>query len=137
MFVTPFSFADAAPSASPVIQSMVISISEYQKLNVDKQKEIASIWSLNIKDYKYYLWLMEHSANGWHYADKHLDPCWILGFNAKNDEERQKFVDIAIKNERIRLEGELAFQRAFSKRFKELYPDEFPIRYTAFTTIKK
>jgi hypothetical protein len=131
------SFAESLQTSVTAFQPLHITTTDYQKLGVTRQKEIASTWSLEVKDYSHYLWLMQNTSNGLYYADKNLDPSWILGFNARNDEERRKFAEVAIKNERIRVEGELAFQRTFSQLYRELYPDEFPIRYTAFKTLAK
>lgn len=99
----------------------------YEALPTEQQKVLASMWNLTISDYQHYLWLMQNTSNGLYYQDKHLDPSWILGMNAKDDQERQKYVVIAIKNERERITKELAFQREFTRLTKELFPNEKPI----------
>jgi len=111
--------------------SAIMQVNDYQQLPIEQQQALASVWNLNPKDYSHYLWLMQNTPNGWYYADKHLDPSWILGFNAKDDAERKKFATIAIQNERARIEKELAFQKLFSSLQKELYPNEYPVSYQA------
>lgn len=101
----------------------------YEKLPIDKQKETAAIWSLSVTEYQRYLWLMEHTQNGVYYQHLHLDPNWVLGINATNEQERKKYVTIALKNERERINKELAFQREFSELAKHLFPNETPIRW--------
>jgi len=70
---------------------------------------------------------MENSPTGVYYQDEHLDPSWILGFNAKDDTERKKFALIAIQNERARITQELAFQQVFYQLQRSLYPNQKPI----------
>ena len=105
--------------------------SDYDHLPVEQQKTLAEIWSLTPTDYSRYLSLMQNTPNGLYYQDKNLDPSWILGFNAKDETELNKFVTIAIKNERLRISRELAFQKAFDEIQRKLYPDEKPIRLEA------
>jgi hypothetical protein len=95
----------------------------YSQLNTDTKKNIAAMWNLSVTDYTHYLWLMNNSVSGVYYKNKNLDPSWILGFNAKNEQERKKYVLIAIKNERLRVAKELAFQQDFTRLQKELYPN--------------
>ncbi len=100
----------------------------YEKLSTDKQKEMSAIWNLSITEYQHYLWLMEHTQNGEYYRHLHLDPNWVLGINAANEQERQKYAMIALKNERERINKELAFQREFSRLAQQLFPNEKPIQ---------
>lgn len=99
----------------------------YTKLTSDEQKIIASEWHLSVDDYTYYLYLMSDTVNSVYYKDKNLDPSWILGFNAKDEKERQKYVAIAIQNERLRVAKELAFQQEFDHLQRQLYPDLAPV----------
>ena len=108
-----------------------ISPTSYSQLTTDQQKTIADMWHLSVTDYAHYLSLMTNSVNGVYYKDRNLDPNWILGFNAKDEKERQKYVVIAIQNERERLEKELAFQRDFTQLQKNLFPDQAPILWTS------
>jgi integrating conjugative element protein (TIGR03759 family) len=99
----------------------------YSQLTTDQQKTVADMWHLSVSDYTRYLSLMSNSVNAIYYKDRNLDPSWILGFNAKDETERQKYVVIAIQNERERIEKELAFQRDFTQLQKNLFPDQAPI----------
>lgn len=99
----------------------------FDKLANEQQKEIATMWNLTVADYKHYLWLMQYTPNSIYYHDKNLDPSWILGMNAATVQDRQKFVAIAITNERERISKELAFQHEFTRFAKALYPNEKPI----------
>lgn len=100
---------------------------QYEKLNLEKQKSLAAMWGLSIEDYDHYLALMQNTVNGAYYKNANLDPSWILGFNANNDQDREKYAIIAIRNERVRVARELAFQKAFQQLQFELYPNEKPI----------
>ena len=123
----------AVESSHIITQPIEMTSTTFDKLPIEQQKILASSWSLEADDFSRYLWIIQNTPNGLYYADKHLDPSWILGFNAKDDDERKKFAIIAIKNERARIEGELAFQRIFTETQQKLYPNELPIQYSALT----
>jgi hypothetical protein len=101
----------------------------FTQLDIDEQKQIASLWHLSLEDYGHYLYLMNNTVNGIYYKDRNLDPSWILGFNAKTDSERERFVLIAIQNERLRIAKELLFQQQFTALQKKYYPSLAPIRW--------
>ncbi len=109
----------------------------YSQLTTDQQKTVATQWKLSVNDYSKYLWLMNNTPAGIYYKDRNLDPSWILGFNAKDDQERQKFVAIAIQNERERLSKELAFQQEFTRMQEQLYPDLAPVLWRPDNTKNK
>ena len=131
-----FSYAQI-PVATPIqtttseIQPLSITMSQFDQLSMDQQKNIAAMWHLDMKDYRQYLWLMQNTPNGLYYKDRNLDPSWILGFNSKNDDDFKRYVTVAIQNERARIEKELAFQRAFTRIQQEMYPNDLPIRYSS------
>lgn len=103
----------------------------FENLSTEQQQSIASEWGLSTTDYSRYLWLMSNTSNSLYYADKNLDPAWILGMNAKNSQELEKYTTIAVKNERNRIQKELAFQREFTRLAKALFPNEKPIDMAA------
>jgi len=108
-----------------------ITLIDYEQLSIAQQQTIADQWHLTTIDYQRYLTLMQNTPNGVYYQDKHLDPSVILGFNASNDEERKKFVLIAIQNEQARVAKELAFQKLFYQLQRTLYPQQKPIALSA------
>lgn len=99
----------------------------YDKLPQTEQELLAHVWGVSRKEYSHYLWLMRNTENGIYYADKNLDPTWILAINATSSSERKKYTIQAIKNERTRLAKLLAFQQEFNRLQYELYPNETPI----------
>lgn len=99
----------------------------YDKLPQAEQDLLAHVWGVSRKEYSHYLWLMKNTENGIYYADKNLDPTWILAINATSSTERRKYTIQAIKNERTRLAKLLAFQQEFNRLQYELYPNETPI----------
>lgn len=148
MFVTCFALADTNVSTNAAISTTdnnqhnivathteylptQITQSTFDKLSPEQQQAVASMWNLSVSDYSHYLWLMSYTSNSIYYADKNLDPTWILGMNASSEQELQKYVIIALKNERTRVQKELAFQREFTRLAKELYPNEKPIDIAA------
>lgn len=120
-----------ATTPTPIKNDYIVSeltTTTYDHLTPEQQKTVAESWHLSVADYTHYLELMQNTPNGFYYKDKNLDPSWILGFNATTDPERDKYVVIAIQNERLRVAKELAFQHAFDRLQRELYPDLKPIK---------
>jgi len=109
----------------------------YTKLTIDQKNSIAQMWNLSTTDYEHYLWLMNNAPSSIYYKSKNLDPSWILGFNAKDEPERLKYVAIAIKNERVRVANELAFQHDFDLLQRQMYPDLAPILWQGYAKNSK
>lgn len=53
-----------------------------------------------------------------------LDPVWMLGIDARSEAERRKYAEMAARQERARVERELAFQRAYDEAWIRLYGKE-------------
>lgn len=104
--------------------------SVYEHLSQSQQTTLASMWGLTPQSYNAYFRLMEETPNGWYYRDQHLDPNWILGLNATNEAQQRQYIIQAIKNERVRIAKLLAFQRAFDRLQREMFPTEKPITVT-------
>src|SRR5688572_22150650 len=87
----------------------------FAELSKTEQETVASIWGLNAAEYAHYLTLMEYSVDSLYYRNQPLDPVWILGMNAKTDEEQRKYVTLAVLHERERVRKLLRFQQAFDR----------------------
>lgn len=151
IFTTPFAFADNLSVISqkkPIENALVftegnqksptqnhyvlseITQSTFETLSSSEQKTVATLWGLTTTDYARYLQLIENSPDGLYYRDQHLDPSWILGMNAKNEEERRKYVTLAILHERERIAKLLLFQQTFDRLQHELFPLDKPIQFS-------
>lgn len=90
--------------------------------NINKQNVIkkAKMWGLTESEYKKYLREMKDtpSEKWW----KNLDPPQVLGQNANTQKERMKYAYIDVKLDQERATREIAFQHAYEKAFKNLYP---------------
>ena len=85
----------------------------------------ATAWGLTTPDYQYYLWLMKHTPNGHWYPS--LDPTEVLALNAATQTDRMKYAKIQARAMHQRVSRELAFNKLYSKVYRELYPAEQPI----------
>ena len=65
-----------------------------------------------------------------------LDPIMELGITARNDAERRRYAEIAARLERARVEGELAFDRAYDEAWDRLYPNESLINMARFESLR-
>ncbi|REC93352.1 TIGR03759 family integrating conjugative element protein [Kushneria indalinina] len=84
----------------------------------------AEAWGLNRQEYDRYESIMEGPRGKW---SPNLDPLTALGLEARSDAERQKYAEKLVETERARVEGELAFQRAYDAAWKRLYPNDMPV----------
>lgn len=65
-----------------------------------------------------------------------LDPIMELGITARTEAERRRYAEIAVRQERARIDGELAFDRAYSDAWKRLYPNESLIDMARFEVLR-
>lgn len=91
-------------------------------------QQTAKSWGLASKDFKHYLWLMQHTASGHWYQS--LDPAEVLGINAKNKQQMLHYAKIQARNMHVRVNRELMFDRLYSAAYRDLYPNEKPIMST-------
>lgn len=87
----------------------------------------AEAWGLSVEEWERYESLMAGQRGLW---SPDLDPIMVLGIHARSESERRRYAEMAVKQERARVEGELAFQRAYDDAWRRLYPDEALIDVT-------
>ncbi|MCG5495549.1 TIGR03759 family integrating conjugative element protein [Ectothiorhodospira variabilis] len=81
----------------------------------------AEAWGLSVEEWERYESLMAGQRGLW---SPDLDPIMVLGIHARSESERRRYAEMAVEQERARVEGELAFQRAYDDAWRRLYPDE-------------
>ncbi|MDX5297941.1 MAG: TIGR03759 family integrating conjugative element protein, partial [Gammaproteobacteria bacterium] len=54
-----------------------------------------------------------------------LDPIMVLGVHARTEEERRRYAELAVHQEKARVDGEMAFEQAYQEAVRRLYPDVF------------
>ena len=90
------------------------------RLTESERIQRAEAWGLSLEEWQRYETLIEGPRGLW---SPSLDPLMVLGIHARNDAERRRFAERAVLQERTRVEGELAFQRAYDEAWARLYPD--------------
>lgn len=85
----------------------------------------ATVWGVTPEEWQRYLTLKQQALGVW---SPELDPLTTLGVEAENDQERQRFAELLVKQEYQRLEKELAFQRAYDAAWRRLYPGLTPLK---------
>jgi integrating conjugative element protein (TIGR03759 family) len=84
----------------------------------------AEAWGLSFEEWQRFETLMQGQRGLW---SPDLDPIMVLGIHARSDDERRRYAELTVEQERARVAGELAFQRAYDEAWRRLYPDELPI----------
>src|SRR5699024_2648365 len=84
----------------------------------------AKQWHLSVDEWQRYKKLKQ-GFDG--YLSDHLDPITLLGINARSTEERQRYARDLARLMHDYTERVLAFQKAYDKAFKSLYPNEHPV----------
>jgi len=90
------------------------------RLSESERIHRAEAWGLNLDEWDRYETLIQGPRGLW---SPSLDPIMVLGIHARNDAERRRFAERAVEQERTRVEGELAFQRAYDEAWARLYPE--------------
>lgn len=83
--------------------------------------ERAKMSGLAMEEWQRYQTLMRGPRGIW---SPNMDPIWVLGMHARTDEERRRYSEMAVKQERARVEGEIAFTRTYAETWSKLYGDE-------------
>lgn len=107
---------DAPPAASPERHT---AIEQTRAKELDIERARAS--GLSVEEWQRYTTLMRGPRGLW---TPSLDPIWVLGIHARTDDERRRYAEMAAQQEHARVEGELAFQRAYDSAFRLLYANE-------------
>lgn len=116
---------DTVAHSDVVETSISGSTSKAKKSFTSAQK--ASLWGLDVNEWKRYEAIMEGPRGYW---SPGLDPLTVLGIEAKTDAERMRYATLQVIAEFNRVEGELAYQRAYNQAFKEQFPNSVLIGET-------
>ncbi|MDX1252271.1 MAG: TIGR03759 family integrating conjugative element protein [Gammaproteobacteria bacterium] len=92
------------------------------------------LWGLNEEEWRRYQTLLSGPRGG--VGRPILDPIMELGITARTDTERRRYAEIAVRLERARVEGELAFDRAYDEAWDRLYPNEPLINMARFQALR-
>ncbi len=84
----------------------------------------AAEWGLSADEWSQYQRAMAGQRGIW---SPGLDPITTLGVTAKTEAERRRFAELFVKAEAVRVEKELAFQKAVDAAWARLLPTTQPI----------
>lgn len=113
----------AAPSVNQE-NSQTVNTS-LQTLEQQKMTRSAQEWGLTTEEWQRYE-VLKKGRRG--VLSPGLDPLTMLGIEARSDEERRHFAELAVKQEFQRVEAELAFQREVNSAWTRVYPSILPIQ---------
>lgn len=84
-----------------------------------EQKQQAKVWGLTEQEEQRYITVMQNKS-GVFYHNKNLSPVWILGLNARSQNERMHFAKLAAQQEQQYIAQNLAWNDAYSHAYQEL-----------------
>lgn len=96
-----------------------------QALEQGKMAKSAQEWGLTAEEWQRYETLKKGRRG---VLSPGLDPLTMLGIEARSDEERRYFAELAVKQEFQRVEAELAFQREVNSAWMRVYPGVLPVQ---------
>lgn len=96
-----------------------------QALEQWKMAKSAQEWGLTAEEWQRYETLKKGRRG---VLSPGLDPLTMLGIEARSDEERRYFAELAVKQEFQRVEAELAFQREVNSAWMRVYPGVLPVQ---------
>ncbi len=91
------------------------------KLNEEQLHE-ASVWELTVDEEKRYVQLMQNRS-GLYYKGLRQTPIDILGINARDENERNHFAELAASQEAQKVAKNIAWNNAFYKAYNQLFKD--------------
>ncbi|VEA03482.1 putative exported protein [Salmonella enterica subsp. enterica serovar Sanjuan] len=120
-------------AATPVESERVLSLRELAgepKTTEEALKEMqtrkdAQEWGLTTEEWQRYETLKKGRRG---VLSPMLDPLTMLGIEARSDEERRHYAELAVKQEFQRVEAELAFQREVNSAWQRVYPGVLPVQ---------
>ncbi|EDX3117072.1 TIGR03759 family integrating conjugative element protein [Salmonella enterica subsp. enterica serovar Mississippi] len=115
--------AFAAPSVD-LANSQTVNTS-VQMLEQQQMAKSAQEWGLTTEEWQRYEELKKGRRG---VLSPGLDPLTMLGIEARSDEERRHFAELAVKQEFQRVEAELAFQREVNSAWTRVYPGVLPVQ---------
>lgn len=104
----------------------VISVPEFDSYTEEKQKKITSVYSLKVDEYKQYLHFMNYSYDGVAY-EANTNPNIILAIHAKSRDEYERYLENAVRADHEALDKMLRVSTDYTRKAKELYPNEKPV----------
>ncbi|WP_142418307.1 TIGR03759 family integrating conjugative element protein [Citrobacter braakii] len=108
------------------VNSLVVSTA-LQALEQQEITQRAKEWGLTTEEWQRYETLKKGQRG---VLSPGLDPLTMLGIEARSDEERRHFAELAVKQEFQRVEAELAFQREVNAAWTRVFPGVLPIKDT-------
>ena len=115
-------FVQAAPTTQTnTISPATTTISERSYRQLPWEKD-AVAWGLTPEDMTRYRKIMSGPAGLWYHGK--VSPVWVLGMYAESDTQRDRYAELALRLERQRVGRELAFQRAYDRAGRRLFPND-------------
>lgn len=115
-----------ALAVTPVIQGNSQTVDTLlQKLEQQQMTRSIQEWGLTAEEWQRYETLKKGRRG---VLSAGLDPLTMLGIEARSDEERRQFADLAVKQEFQRVEAELSFQREVNSAWTRVYPGVLPVQ---------
>ncbi|VTP17341.1 hypothetical protein PUATCC27989T_05342 [Phytobacter ursingii] len=113
-------------AASSVNQENSLTVNtSLQMLEQQQMTRSAQEWGLTSEEWQRYEELKKGRRG---VLSPGLDPLTMLGIEARSDEERRHFAELAVKQEFQRVEAELAFQREVNSAWTRVYPGVLPVQ---------
>ena len=119
--------ASQATIAVPQVQAQQTTRSEADPTQVqltEAEQRQAQEWNLSDAEWQHYKAAKAGPRGIW---SPNLDPLTTLGISAKNDQERKRYAELLVRQERQRVESEIAFQKAYDEAFAKLTPNLLPV----------
>lgn len=90
----------------------------------EAEQHQAQQWNLSDAEWQQYKEAKAGPRGIW---SPNLDPLTTLGISARTDQERRRYAELLVRQERQRVEGEIAFQKAYDEAFARLTPNLLPV----------
>lgn len=125
--ITQTSIADSSSlPANTAKRSTVITTTNFEKLSVDEQKQLAGIFNLKPEEYRQFLHYMNNTMDGYEY-DHNINPNLVLAMHTKDPAMYKHYLENVARADHDALARLLRVTVDYPKVMKQLYPDEMPM----------
>jgi len=108
------------------VLSPLMSEPSFSAMRIERQKQLATIFNLTVKEYKKYLYYMNDTMDGYEYQHS-MNPNMVLALHTKDKRKYYKYIKNTVIADHDSIAKMLKVSSDYTRIAKEVYPNEQPI----------
>lgn len=108
------------------VLSPLMSDSAFSSMKIERQKKLASVFNLTVKEYKKYLYYMNDTMDGYEYQHS-MNPNMVLALHTKDKRKYYQYIKNTVIADHDSITRMLKVSNDYTRIAKEVYPNELPV----------